>query len=340
MWRSCTLHSLSVLSVVSSLPSDEVNLRPIFGVLTQPLGAEIASVTPADPHSHAENTTTTYIAASYVKFLESAGARVVPVHYDATEEELTVLFKSINGLLLPGGGADLSNATRIRRSGQHLYELAVAANDAGDTFPIWGTCMGFQFLSLLTSGKDSILCQQCYDTMGVPLPLDFVEPAASRSGLFGGLGATLKQWLATQKLTANSHHDGIKPATFASDDRLKAFYNVLSTNVDGQGRPFVSSFEAKSYPFAGTQWHPEKNNFEWGTTLGPHAIPHGAAATAVSQYVADFVVSQARQSSHSFASPADEAAALIYNFPAVPDPNGYFSLVYLFRRPTRQSSAK
>ena len=330
----CTVHLL--VSLALSLPTDEVNLRPIVGVLTQPLGAE--GTVGSNAGARAGNTT--YIAASYVKFLESAGARVVPVHYDSSAEELTALFNSINGLLLPGGGADLSNTTRIRRSGQHLYKLAIAANEAGDAFPIWGTCMGFQFLSLLTSGKDSILCHDCYNSMGVPLPLEFVEPAASQSSLFGGMDATLKQWLATQKLTANSHHDGIKPATFDSDARLKAFYNVLSTNVDSQGRPFVSSFEAKSYPFAGTQWHPEKNNFEWGTTLGPRAIPHGAAATAVSQYVADFVVSQARRSTHRFATSDEEAAALIYNYPAVPDPSSYFSQVYLFQRPTTQPTTR
>ena len=107
---------------------------------------------------------------------------------------------------------------------------------------------------------------------------------------------------------------------------------MLSTNADGTGKPFVSTMEARRYPFAATQWHPEKNNFEWGTKLGPAAIPHGADATAVSQYVADHVVGLARRSAHAFPSAAAEADALIYNYPAVPDPNGYFSQVYVFDR--------
>jgi len=300
-----------------------VNNRPIIGIMTQPLGTEISNGTSKN---------TTYIAASYVKFLESAGARVVPIHYDSSDDELKALFNSINGILLPGGGADLSNATRIRRSGQLLYDLAISANDAGDSFPIWGTCMGFQFLALLTARQDSILCADCYNTEGTPLPLDFVEPAASMSALYGGLPTELKRKLATENLTENSHHDGLKPATFRSNARLAAFYNMLSTNVDDHGRAFVSSFEAKAYPIGGVQWHPEKNNFEWGTSLGPNAIPHGADATAVSQYMANHVVSQARKSAHAFPSRDKEAAALIYNYAAVPDPNGYFSQVYLFSR--------
>lgn len=44
---------------------------------------------------------TTFIAVSYVEFLESAGARVVPIHYDSSDGELKALFQSINGILLP-----------------------------------------------------------------------------------------------------------------------------------------------------------------------------------------------------------------------------------------------
>jgi len=295
-----------------------VNDRPILGILTQP---------------ESGNGTGTYIAASYVKFLESAGARVVPVHFDASRAELKQLFGSINGLLLPGGGADLSNGTLIHSAGRLLYDLAVAANDAGDTFPIWGTCMGFQFLSLLAARNGSVLCQHCYDTEGVALPLHFDEPAATKSRLYGHLPASLKQSLASEALTLNAHHDGIAPSTFASNARLAAAFDVLSTNVDGHGRAFVSSIEAKRYPFAGTQWHPEKNNFEWHEGVG---IPHSAAAVAVSQYVANFVVGMARQSSHRFPTAAAESAALIYNDAPVYHPGGYFEQTYVFDRTHRR----
>merc|ERR1712166_3436 len=299
-----------------------INDRPIIGIMTQPLGTE--NSTPKGQ--------TTYIAASYVKFIESGGARVVPVHYDATPSELTKVFGQINGLVMPGGGADLSNTTAFRQSGQVLYDLAIRANDNGVRFPIWGTCMGFQFLALLTAQDDSILCKACFDSDGTPMPLTFAEPAASHSALFAGLSAELKHKLATKNLTENSHHDGIFPATFKTNGRLESFYNVLSTNVDYANAPSSSTIEAKKYPFAATQWHPEKNNFEWGQSLGKAAIPHGADATLVSQYMANFVVSEARQNTHSFDTMKEETAALIYNYPAVPDPNGYFEQVYIWSR--------
>ena len=41
--------------------------------------------------------------ASYVKWIESAGARVVPLFYNATDAELAVAFHSVSGLVLAGG---------------------------------------------------------------------------------------------------------------------------------------------------------------------------------------------------------------------------------------------
>ncbi|MBO8666610.1 gamma-glutamyl-gamma-aminobutyrate hydrolase family protein, partial [Staphylococcus aureus] len=51
-----------------------------------------------------------YIAASYVKYIESAGARVGPSRPDLSDAEYEELFRSINGVLLPGGGANLTDS--------------------------------------------------------------------------------------------------------------------------------------------------------------------------------------------------------------------------------------
>jgi hypothetical protein len=44
-----------------------------------------------------------YIAASYVKYIESAGARAVPISYNANQSHLDFLFASLDGFLFPGG---------------------------------------------------------------------------------------------------------------------------------------------------------------------------------------------------------------------------------------------
>lgn len=42
-----------------------------------------------------------YIAAAFVKWIEAAGGRPVPIRFYASEQELHRLFKQINGLVFP-----------------------------------------------------------------------------------------------------------------------------------------------------------------------------------------------------------------------------------------------
>jgi hypothetical protein len=152
---------------------------------------------------------------------------------------------------------------------------------------------------------------------------------------------------------------------------------MLSTNIDRTGRPFVSTFEAKSYPFCahntpppppsrlspahrpigpsiyphscasgadclstanpdalsciadGTQWHPEKNAFEWNPK---ESIPHSADAVGVMQWVANFFVSEARKNDHAFASVEAETEALIFNY-ATTFTNAGFTEEYIWPQP-------
>ena len=67
---------------------------PIIGVFAQPSSSSNAAC----------GGSCQYIAASYVKYLESAGARVVPIDYNPTNEEIDHLFENLNGFFFPGGG--------------------------------------------------------------------------------------------------------------------------------------------------------------------------------------------------------------------------------------------
>merc|ERR1711871_842442 len=112
-------------------------------------------------------------------------------------------------------------------------------------------------------------------------------------------------------VTTNLHHDGVAPSTFVSNPRLKAFFNVLSTNVDTSGHPFVSTIEAKHKPIYAVQWHPERPQFDW-TYDG--LLNHGADAIEANSWISRFFVNEARKNSRKFATTASEMKALIYNY--------------------------
>ena len=48
------------------------------------------------------------------------------------------------------------------------------ANDNGDHFPVWGTCLGFQLLAFLASEYDSSVLSST-DATNLSLPLEFTE---------------------------------------------------------------------------------------------------------------------------------------------------------------------
>ncbi|KAE8619469.1 hypothetical protein XENTR_v10009802 [Xenopus tropicalis] len=273
----------------------ELNNRPIIGIVAQevtdkeffPFGA-------------------TYIADSYVKFLESAGSRVVPIRLNLPEEEYRKLFKSINGVLFPGGSVDLQ-VSSFSRTTRIFYKLAVEASSSGHYFPIWGTCMGFQILTALTAGADLLSATAAEN---ISLPLNLTDEVAS-SRMFHHAPPDLLRVLSQERVTANFHHFGLTPETFRANKKLSEFYRVLSTNRDTNGVEFISTIEARNHPIYGVQWHPEVNRFQWRSDM---SYPHSANAIWTSQYFADFFVNEARKSQNHFLSEEEENAALIYNW--------------------------
>jgi gamma-glutamyl hydrolase len=275
-----------------------LNLRPIVGVITQPTGGALAQFGSSQ------------LNADYVKWLESAGARVVPVPFDAPQSELHDLFSYINGLVFPGG-ADIINHTQYSSTATLLWNWAKQANDAGDYFPVHGTCLGFELEGVIVNGGDvSIL--SAVDAENVSLVLDFVSGYESR--LFSLVQQSDMSALSSNPpLTENYHHWGIDYAeTFLNPDLpLSSFFSAISTSTDRQGKIFVSGWEAKQYPFYGLQWHPERSLFEWAAT---EDINHSGVAVRIMEALAEFVVSEARKSNHRFPDAETEQESLIYNW--------------------------
>ncbi|GFZ05079.1 gamma-glutamyl hydrolase 1 [Actinidia rufa] len=102
---------------------------------------------------------------------------------------------------------------------------------------------------------------------------------------------------------------GISPERFQQNKDLCSFFKILTTSTDSHNKVYVSTVQANSYPVTAFQWHPEKNAFEWGSSM----IPHSEDAVQVTQYVANFFVSEARKSLNRPAA-RNVLDNLIYNY--------------------------
>ncbi|MEE6479262.1 hypothetical protein FKM82_012192 [Ascaphus truei] len=170
-----------------------INERPIIGIVAQ-------EVTDESLLSFGK----TYIADSYVKFLESAGCRVVPIRLNLPEIEYLKMFNSINGVLFPGGDADIQKSS-FAHTATIFYQLAVEAASSGRYFPVWGTCLGFQLLTAFTSGENLLSPTPANN---ISLPLNLTDEAFS-SKMFKNASQEMLKSLSREKVTANFHHYGI-----------------------------------------------------------------------------------------------------------------------------------
>ena len=88
------------------------------------------------------------------------------------------------------------------------------------------------------------------------------------------------------------------------------------------------------YPFYATQWHPEKNIFEW---TRQEDISHSPNAIAITQYLSNFFVDEARKNHLKFPSEMEELANLIFRFsPVYSGGHSLFEQVYVFGNNTEK----
>lgn len=252
-----------------------------------------------------------YVAAGFVKWIEAAGARAVPIRYYSSEAELHRLFKSVNGLIFPGGLTDLWMDSPYVVAARKLWNWAKEANDQGDVFPIHGTCLGFQLLHILEANVSFTELLVDTDSVAHASTLQFTD-AAKSSAMFGTMDDDLFGKLEDPKynISMENHMFGLPPAYYKKYPELQENFNLLTTAQDRNGVEYVSTAEHKTYPFYATQWHPEKPPFEFGMK----EIPHGLDAVRVAQHLANVFVDTARRSSHAPESPEQELDMMIYNW--------------------------
>jgi len=277
--------------------AEKINYRPIIGILAQELSSSL------EPW-YGDNYTS-YIGAAYVKYVEQAGARVVPVLIDQTEEYYDTIFKSTNGLLIPGGAVSIVDSG-YAKAGKILFNKAT---NSESYWPIWGTCLGFELLAYLSNEEQRNL-KSC-SSQQQPLALELTDDYSS--SYFGQQTPDdVTEILSTQNVTINFHRWCLTPENFTKFEALRNFWDVLSTNKDWDGLEFISLMEAKHYPIWGSQYHPEKNAYEW-TRKYPN-IPHFKDAIRSSAHHAEFFVEETRKNLNSFASREEEEKYLIYSY--------------------------
>ena len=201
------------------------------------------------PHARKTEHGTSHIMKSYVDWFENQGVRVVPVPYDTVHHE--TYFHMINGLFIPGTdkGFDVMNKTLIKTV-TRFFELSL---QPGEYFPIWGTCFGFQLLTMLVGGNTTLERYEADGRSSIHITAD-----GKRSRMMHSFSKRYRSYLENSPSTLQYHDYGISPCDFLANAHLRRFYRILATAQDHQGREYVAAIEGKYYPIYGVQGHPER----------------------------------------------------------------------------------
>ncbi|KAG5546051.1 hypothetical protein RHGRI_018279 [Rhododendron griersonianum] len=241
----------------------KLNFRPVIGILSHPGDGASGRLNNASNAS--------YIAASYVKFVEAAGARVIPLIYNEPPDVLYKKLNLVNGVLFTGGWAKSGPYFNVVDG---IFKKILEKNDGGDHFPLLAICLGFELLTMIISKDNNIL--ESFKASDQASTLEFTKEMNIEGTVF-------------QRYTV---FYGISPEKFLENMDLCNFFKILTNSADSDNKVYVSTVQARNYPVTAFQWHPEKNAFEWGLSM----IPHSEDAVQVTQYVANFFVSEARKS--------------------------------------------
>ena len=301
---------------------------PLVGIVSQPCMSGVCGPHEGDPPN------TSYIAASYAKFVEMAGGRAVPLVYNEDKAELLRRLRVVNLLLFPGGAASLEAHSPFFQSAKWMFDEAVKMNAAGDRFPIHGTCLGFELFHVILANGTAVL--DSFDAGDAAAPLILTAHAAG-SRMFQNASSELLAAAQTRALAMESHVKGVNVSVYRDPAlKLSEFFTVLSTSFDVHGKEYVSSVESALFPITATQWHPEKAPFEYNPA---QHIAHEPAAILLAQAVANMLVAEARRNHHAPASPDDVNNMSIdresLRFTAASSP---FQQAYILRPATRSRS--
>lgn len=207
--------------------------NPVVGIIAQEISR---IVIPENIHGES------YISAAYMRHLQAAGAKVVPILTNWSDHEVRTIFHSINGVLIPGGGASLVDSKFIRNV-KHLLKLAEDANSNGDYFPIWGTCLGLEAM-LVACGGASVLGDA--DAVDLAMPAKFVDDAKG-SAIFASASDDVLESLSNLPVKYHFHKKCVYKDAFLANEELMKKYKIVSYDEDRQQRTFVSIVEGKTF---------------------------------------------------------------------------------------------
>ncbi|KAF3442376.1 hypothetical protein FNV43_RR16292 [Rhamnella rubrinervis] len=138
--------------------------------------------------------------SSYIKFVESAGARVIPLIYNEPTHILFQRLDLVNGVLFTGGWCKSGLYYEVV---ERIFKEILERNDAGDHFPSYAIWLGFELILMIITKDRRIL--EPFNAADMASTLQFTKNFNLEGTVFQRFPPDLLKKLSTDCLAMQKH---------------------------------------------------------------------------------------------------------------------------------------
>jgi gamma-glutamyl hydrolase len=295
--------------ILAVLNSAHPSSLPIIGIVANP-----------DPQNDGDFTASS-ISASYVRWLENAGAMTMVIQPWYTESQLDEIINSVNGIIFLGGDRNLDLNKQYEKNAVYLVKKSIEAFNAGNPIPIWGTCQGFQLIQSIFMEKVDL---KHFDSWNFPSPIKLLNKNSPILEYFTPVDFANAE---SRNIFPEFHHLGIEPSQYNEYPILGSTFEIVATAFDRNGLEYVSIVIGKKYPIFAVQFHPEKVSTNRNKL---YDIVIDTESVRVAENFANFFVDRVRENRNTFTEDAKGRYHFIDSFvdPLLYDGTGLYYYEY------------